>query len=102
METKLMEGYCPDAFCNERLLFDPATTSIVSCHFRNQKFPPKHVRSVSKICSNEAEWLQERIDNIPKRASPEWTRINGLSPFLSRIISPSFTSFGIDRYWTVK
>lgn len=101
--NQFFEGYCPDLCCNERLLFMSNTNNtFVPCHYCGQIFDRSMLKCVNYIEKSEGKLLYDRIVSLPKRSGFEWTRVNGISPFICKVISPVFGVYGIDRNWKPK
>lgn len=103
--TTARQGYCPDSFCGERLLIELSKSDMVECYYCGQIHFSSELVDVKPITMNEEILLKKRLSEMPIRRGPEWIRINGLSSFFCKLISPTFTLYTVDddniaRLWS--
>lgn len=97
LSSTVFQGYCPDPYCNERLIIDDSKDSYIDCYFCGQTFRNHELQCVSSITTIESKNLRTRISRMPKRKGVEWIRVYGMSPFYCKLISPMFTLYGINN-----
>lgn len=100
-DDEYQQGYCPDVKCNERLVYKK-TDEDIGCYFCGNRLAIQNLRFKSPIEYEEAKRLKRRIENllrITNRTNAEWSRVNGISQFQCKFISPLFSKYGISQDW---
>lgn len=93
---------CPDDGCNAVLIF-PSKNKYVECHGCGQRHKASDVKDVRQMQEPDLDFknvlrsLLVQADNANMKKSVDLVKVNGLSNYHCKLLSPLLTSHGMDR-----
>ncbi|CAK8684090.1 unnamed protein product [Clavelina lepadiformis] len=93
--TKIFCGTCPDQVCEEQIYFCPSFGNTAVCENCGQTF--KHEAILNTFLPDRKIALRKMVTKCKFTKGSEFVRVNGLSNFFCKILSPFLTLYGMDK-----
>ena len=102
-QEELLTGMCPDPQCKKLLYFSSNQPNVVECLNCGQHHQTKFLLNVKPVSDTKLA-MRNILQNIIRYKIPdnmkktgESIKVNGLSNYTSKLVSPLLTKYGLDK-----